>query len=268
MTKHDIEKSSVEAVPPQQAYGYTNGSSAPRAPRPTTIGNPGTLGLFSFASTTFILSMFNISTRSITHPNVVVGMAIFCGGLVQLLAGMWEFPRGNVFGATENLRKARDKFRGALRQTRFMDDHGCRCAKVFPSARPSIPFSSYGAFWMSYATILIPGSGILAAFDKKSELQSALGIYLVCWCMVTFFLGFASLGKHVGFILLFGFLGVTYACLAAGEFKAHAGATKAGGVLGVITAFIAYYIGLAELLASEQHPVIRLPLGLIHPKQD
>lgn len=27
-------------------------------------------------------------------------MAIFTGGLVQLLAGMWEFPRGNVFGAT------------------------------------------------------------------------------------------------------------------------------------------------------------------------
>jgi len=27
-------------------------------------------------------------------------MACFCGGLAQLLAGMWEFPRGNVFGAT------------------------------------------------------------------------------------------------------------------------------------------------------------------------
>lgn len=30
----------------------------------------------------------------------IQGMAIFTGGLVQLLAGMWEFPRGNVFGAT------------------------------------------------------------------------------------------------------------------------------------------------------------------------
>jgi hypothetical protein len=57
-------------------------------------------GLFSFASTTFILSLYNLQTRSITHPNVVVGMAIFCGGLAQLLAGMWEFPRGNALGAT------------------------------------------------------------------------------------------------------------------------------------------------------------------------
>lgn len=27
-------------------------------------------------------------------------MALFCGGLVQLLAGMWEFAVGNTFGAT------------------------------------------------------------------------------------------------------------------------------------------------------------------------
>lgn len=27
-------------------------------------------------------------------------MALFAGGLAQLLAGMWEYPRGNTFGAT------------------------------------------------------------------------------------------------------------------------------------------------------------------------
>lgn len=30
-------------------------------------------------------------------------MALFTGGLAQLLAGMWEFPRGNTFGATGEL---------------------------------------------------------------------------------------------------------------------------------------------------------------------
>jgi succinate-acetate transporter protein len=57
-------------------------------------------GLFSFASTTLLLSFVNVQTRGVTEPNVVVGMALFVGGLAQLLAGMWEFPRGNVFGAT------------------------------------------------------------------------------------------------------------------------------------------------------------------------
>ena len=31
-------------------------------------------------------------------------MAIFTGGLLQFIAGMWEFPRGNVFGATGKLK--------------------------------------------------------------------------------------------------------------------------------------------------------------------
>jgi succinate-acetate transporter protein len=42
--------------------------------------------------------------------------------------------------------------------------------------------------------------------------------------------------------------------------------TKAGGVLGVITAFIAYYIGLSELLAAEDMAIIHLPLG-VFPKR-
>jgi uncharacterized protein len=60
-------------------------------------------GLFSFASTTLILSLYNVHARGIQTPNVVVGMALFCGGLAQFLAGMWEFATGNTFGATGTL---------------------------------------------------------------------------------------------------------------------------------------------------------------------
>jgi succinate-acetate transporter protein len=109
--------------------------------------------------------MFNVQTRGITHPNVVVGMAIFAGGLTQFIAGMWEFPRGNVFGAT-----------GAPVSLLSLPPH-----------RPLAAFSSYGAFWMSYATIFIPSSGVLAAYSDPDELASALGIYLVAWLMVTLF---------------------------------------------------------------------------------
>jgi succinate-acetate transporter protein len=47
--------------------------------------------------------MFNAQASGVKHPNAVVGMALFCGGLAQLLAGMWEFPKGNTFGATGEL---------------------------------------------------------------------------------------------------------------------------------------------------------------------
>jgi succinate-acetate transporter protein len=195
----------------------------------SNIANPGTLGLFSFASTTFILSLFNMNARGISEPNVVVGMAIFCGGLAQLLAGMWEFPRGNMFAATA--------------------------------------FTSYGAFWLSFATILLPGSGIIEAYVTAKaidQLESALGIYLIAWMMVTIILLIATLGKSVAFVTLFGLLSTTFAILAAGKFSGSVGTTHAGGAVGLVTAFCAYYIALAELLNGEAHPVLRLPLGNFH----
>ncbi|KAJ7737429.1 Gpr1 family protein [Mycena maculata] len=190
---------------------------------PSGIGNPAPMGLFAFASTTFILSMFNVQTRGITHANVVVGMAIFAGGLTQFIAGMWEFPRGNVFGATA--------------------------------------FSSYGAFWMSYATIFIPASGIEAAYTDPTELSSALGIYLVAWTMVTIFFLLAVVRRNVAFTALLTFLTIAFACLAAAEFTSSMKVQKAGGVFGIITAFIAYYIAVSELLTAEHRALVGLPLG-------
>jgi succinate-acetate transporter protein len=57
-------------------------------------------GLLAFACTNLILSLYNTNIASITTPNVIVGMCLFCGGLAQFVAGMWDFPRGNLFGAT------------------------------------------------------------------------------------------------------------------------------------------------------------------------
>jgi len=205
--------------------GNGNGSgTVVYEPRPSRIGNPGALGLFSFASTTFILSAFNLQTRGIHTPNVVVGMAVFCGGLAQLLAGMWEFARGNAFGGTA--------------------------------------FTSYGAFWMSYATILLPGSGVLSAYSDDKELASALGIFLIAWFMVTFFILIASLRKMWGLILLFGFLAVTFLLLAVAEFTGNEAVAKAGGATGIITSFIAYYVGLSGLLASDEGAIVQLPVGI------
>lgn len=47
--------------------------------------------------------------------------------------------------------------------------------------------------------------------------------------------------------------------------SAAAGCTKAGGALGIITAFVAYYVGAAQLLAANDI-WFTLPLGGI-PKR-
>ena len=74
--------------------------------------DPGPLGLAAFAMTTFVLSMFNSNLVSNKGAPVVLGLALAYGGIVQLLAGMWEFRTGNTFGA--------------------------------------VAFSSFGAFWISF----------------------------------------------------------------------------------------------------------------------
>jgi succinate-acetate transporter protein len=67
------------------------------APLATGIADPAPLGLAAFALTTFLLSAKNAGW---TTSDAWLGYAIGYGGLVQLLAGMWEFRNRNVFGAT------------------------------------------------------------------------------------------------------------------------------------------------------------------------
>ena len=76
------------------------------------IADPGPLGLAGFAATTFFLSAVNAGLLPKTVEGAVFGLAIFYGGIAQLLAGMWEFTKGNTFGA--------------------------------------LAFGSFGAFWLSF----------------------------------------------------------------------------------------------------------------------
>lgn len=72
------------------------------------LGNPGPMGLYSFAITTFMLGLYhcgaglpNSNPASGVGPDqAVLGTAFFMGGIVQFAAGMWEMRVGNSFGAT------------------------------------------------------------------------------------------------------------------------------------------------------------------------
>ncbi|MDQ6933776.1 MAG: acetate uptake transporter [Actinomycetota bacterium] len=76
-------------------------------PRATTtlvpgahIADPAPLGLAAFALTTFVLSCVNAGFVPATVEPVVFGLALAYGGLGQFAAGLWEFAKGNTFGAT------------------------------------------------------------------------------------------------------------------------------------------------------------------------
>jgi succinate-acetate transporter protein len=104
--------SQSEAYPVQETTVVAIEPLTPVNSSPPTIADPGPVGLAAFAMTTFVLSVFNTNMLSGALSSGVLGLALFYGGGVQLLAGMWEFRRGNTFGA--------------------------------------LAFSSFGAFWLAY----------------------------------------------------------------------------------------------------------------------
>ncbi len=64
------------------------------------IADPAPLGLAAFALTTFVLSCVNAGFLDATVEPVVFGLALAYGGIGQFAAGLWEFAKGNTFGAT------------------------------------------------------------------------------------------------------------------------------------------------------------------------
>ena len=79
------------------AGGHPQDSSQPAFPiYHRKFANPAPLGLFGFAATTFVLSLYNVAARGVAVPNAVLGLAIGYGGMAQFVAGVWEFAAGNT----------------------------------------------------------------------------------------------------------------------------------------------------------------------------
>ncbi|CAN8100836.1 unnamed protein product [Discula destructiva] len=180
------------------------------------FANPAPLGLSAFALTTFVLSLINLGARDVSTPNIVVPLAFGYGGLVQLLAGMWEMAIGNTFGATA--------------------------------------LSSYGGFWISYALILTPSLGVATAYEVETDVPSVLGFFLTGWFIFTFILLMCTLRSTVMFFMLFFTLDLAFLFLACAEYATNNGATssasglqKAGGVFGLLAAFLAWYNAFAGI---------------------
>ncbi|KAF3762151.1 hypothetical protein M406DRAFT_264795, partial [Cryphonectria parasitica EP155] len=196
------------------------------------FANPAPLGLSAFALTTFVLSLCNLQTRGVSTPNIAVPIAFGYGGLVQLLAGMWEMAVGNTFGATA--------------------------------------LSSYGGFWISYALILTPSLGVVDAYTDATQVSSVLGFFLTGWFIFTFILLLCTLRSTVMFFFLFFTLDMAFLFLACSEYADNNGATntanglqKAGGVWGILAAFLAWYNAFAGIADTSNSffliPVFHFP---------
>ena len=83
-------------------YGTEGPTEAPisRSLPGAHIADPAPLGLGAFALTTFVLSCVNADIVPQALVGGALGLALAYGGICQFTAGVWEFAKGNTFGAT------------------------------------------------------------------------------------------------------------------------------------------------------------------------
>jgi succinate-acetate transporter protein len=198
----------------------------PPAP-PSGLGNPGPLGLGGFALTTFCLSVFNTGVFMDKHAEgVVLPLALFYGGIAQFAAGMWEFQVNNTFGATA--------------------------------------FTSYGAFWMSFAGYvwLIVPKLVAGGVDTSAT----TGLFLLAWLIFTSYMTVAALRVSAAVAAIFLTLWPAFLLLTIGAFAKNERCTHAGGWFGILCAFCAWYGSAAVTINSTWGRVV-LPIGLfVQPK--
>jgi len=186
-----------------------------------SLADPAPLGLAGFAATTFFLSAVNANMLSPTVETGVLGLALFYGGIAQLLAGMWEFAKGNTFGA--------------------------------------LAFSSFGAFWLSFWYLIshvVPGWLSAKTPPAVTDINHAVGLYLLIWTIFTGYMLIAATRVSGVVMAVFALLFLTFLALTIGKFADSSGWTKVGGWLGLMTAVVAWYGSLAGVMNATAKRVV------------
>ena len=176
------------------------------------IADPAPLGAAAFALTTFLLSAANAGWMTKATGSAWLGYAIAYGGVVQLLAGMWEFRNKNVFGTTL--------------------------------------FGSYGGFWIGLGLWVIlvernaPASPLLkAAYAAQTEKD--LGWILLGFAIFNIYMLLISTQVNPTVFTVLLLLEATEILLFIGFFEGSTGTIKAGGYVGIATALAAWYLSAA-----------------------
>jgi succinate-acetate transporter protein len=200
------------------------------SPATPAVADPAPLGLAAFALTTFLLSVVNAHWATSSSGFAWLGYALAYGGLVQLLAGMWEFKNKNVFGATA--------------------------------------FSTYGGFWIGlffYVHTVVVGGLVHSGLQVHRD----LGWILLAFAIFNTYMLIISTQLTTAVFAVFLTLELTEIILFIGNFTINASQVangdtnavlKIGGIVGIITALTAWYASAAGVLNGLKGKVVA-PVG-------
>jgi len=187
----------------------TRQDPTPAPPRTSLIADPGPLGLAGFALTTFVLSVFNAGLIK-SGEGVVLGLALAYGGIAQFAAGMWEFVKGNTFGA--------------------------------------VAFASFGGFWISFWWLIDHLPADAKGNDLHHALGTwllAWAIFTTYMFVASLRTTGAVAAVFLFLALTFLFLAIGQYVMSAKD--TTSGLYKVGGWLGLVTAIIAWYASFAAV---------------------
>jgi succinate-acetate transporter protein len=171
-----------------------------------TTGNPAPMGLLGFGMTTVLLNLHNAGLYELN--SMIIGMGIFVGGIMQIIAGIQEWKKNNTFGATA--------------------------------------FTAYGSFWISLVAIwLIPRSSI--GTDLKSD-EVSMGWYLLMWGIFTAFMFIGTLKLNRALQVVFCSLTILFLLLALGDFTGIKTIKVIAGIEGIFCGLSAIYACVAQVL--------------------
>jgi len=131
-------------------------------------------------------------------------------------------------------------------------------------------FSTYGAFWMSFAVfviLVVASNNFHAAITANPhDLSNAAAWFLVAFAIFNTYMLLWSLRVNVAVFLVFFTLEITEILLVIGNFsEAHGHANSGwihwGGWVGIVTAAVAWYTSGAGVVNGMAAPRRILPVG-------
>jgi uncharacterized protein len=184
--------------PPLKTKAELNGSAtlAPATAAPEW-GNSAPLALCAFAVTTFMLSMVNAKAINAGVAPVVFGVALFFGGLAQLVSGIIQLRVGKTFTGV--------LFTGFGAFWMSLFAYVQWFAKAVPAAQ-----AGHAMGLLLYAFAIFAAIMFLVSFRTNVVVVAALAVLTA----TLFLLGGGNYGAHTSLIHWGGYLGILVAAMA------------------------------------------------------
>lgn len=171
-----------------------------------TTSNPAPLGLLGFGMTTVLLNLHNAGFYDLN--SMIIGMGIFVGGIVQVIAGVQEWKKNNTFGATA--------------------------------------FTAYGFFWISLVTIWLLPRTLFGEGLQSDEVS--MGWFLLLWGIFTAFMFIGTLRINKALQVVFGSLVILFLLLSISDFTGIKTIKIVAGYEGLLCGLSAIYASAAQIL--------------------